>query len=62
MAQDFVLLFGEFWPRRLEFKHNGKIIRAADWPRIIAQAKRTNVRLTVDHRYGNSTISVLCEY
>ncbi|KAL5349298.1 hypothetical protein ACLOAV_005588 [Pseudogymnoascus australis] len=47
---DFVLLFGEFWPRRMEFKHNGKIIRAADWPRIIAQAKRTNVRLTVDHR------------
>ncbi|KFY18785.1 hypothetical protein V493_08347, partial [Pseudogymnoascus sp. VKM F-4281 (FW-2241)] len=47
---DFVLLFGEFWPRRLEFKHNGKIIRAADWPRIIAQAKKTNVRLTVDHR------------
>ncbi|KFZ07201.1 hypothetical protein V501_06656 [Pseudogymnoascus sp. VKM F-4519 (FW-2642)] len=47
---DFVLLFGEFWPRRLEFKHNGKTIRAADWPRIIALAKRTNVRLTVDHR------------
>ncbi|OBT78122.1 hypothetical protein VF21_02657 [Pseudogymnoascus sp. 05NY08] len=47
---DFVLLFGEFWPRRLEFKHNGKTIRAADWPRIIAQAKRTNLRLTVDHR------------
>ncbi|KFY33794.1 hypothetical protein V494_07340 [Pseudogymnoascus sp. VKM F-4513 (FW-928)] len=47
---DFVLLFGEFWPRRLEFKHNGKTVRAADWPRIIAQAKKTNVRLTVDHK------------
>lgn len=50
---DFVSHFGEFWPRKLEFKHNGKLVGPGDWSKIVSLAAKTNVRLTLDHKPPN---------
>ncbi len=47
---DFVTHFGEFWPRKVEFRHNGKLVGVSDWPKILGLAAKATVNLTMEHK------------
>ncbi|CZR54996.1 uncharacterized protein PAC_04881 [Phialocephala subalpina] len=40
--------FWEYWPRRIQFSHNGKPIIPDDWPNIHAQACKAIVRIHLE--------------
>ncbi|KAH7370897.1 hypothetical protein BKA65DRAFT_562836 [Rhexocercosporidium sp. MPI-PUGE-AT-0058] len=44
----FVSHFRDYWPLQVEVKYNEKAVTASEWPRILALAKKTTVRLMVD--------------
>ncbi|KAL2066725.1 hypothetical protein VTL71DRAFT_2797 [Oculimacula yallundae] len=53
----FVSHFCEYWPLQVNATYNDKPITASDWPRMLAIAKKTTVRLVVELRNCTSTKS-----
>ena len=48
--QAFVSHFWEYWPRLFRVTYNEKVVTAEDWPRILAIAKKSSIRLSIEFR------------